>query len=234
MSVSPDLRRSLPMGIATELRARIFDGLLRPGDPLTEAALAEEFDASRNTVREGLLLLEHQGLIQRRAHRGSRVAHPDLDEVRDVMAFRRVVEPGAVRVLVRAVEDPSASSPDLTPLLDTASAMEAAASALDWDRYGVLDLRFHGDLIAAAGSHILGEEFRRATLPLHLHLLASDLREQKASLRAHVFEHRALVEAIAGGHAGRALDLIDHHLAEAEAALFGAGDASSPRSGGDR
>jgi DNA-binding GntR family transcriptional regulator len=215
----------VPRAIAAELRDRIFAGRLRPDDPLTEAGLAAEFDASRNTVREGLLLLEHEGLIQRRAHRGSRVAHPDLDEVRDVMALRRAVEPGAVRVLTRAVADPSAPSPDLTPLRETAAAMEAAASAGDWDRYGVLDLRFHGNLVAAAGSRTLAEEFRRATLPLHLHLLASDLREKKASQRAHVFEHRALVEAIAAGGTRRALDLIDRHLAEAEAALFGAREA---------
>jgi DNA-binding GntR family transcriptional regulator len=104
--------------------------------------------------------------------------------------------------------------------------MEAAAAASDWERYGVLDLVFHGDLVAAAGSRRLAEEFRRALRPLQLRLLAVDLADVTTGSRHHVAEHGAILDAIASGDPGRALDLIDRHLADVEAVLFEAGASS--------
>ncbi len=51
------------------LRLRISDGTLAAGSKIpTERSLAEEFGASRNTIRKAIKLLEHDSLITTRAN----------------------------------------------------------------------------------------------------------------------------------------------------------------------
>jgi DNA-binding GntR family transcriptional regulator len=209
-----DLRRSVPAGIARVLTERILSGAIAPDAPLREAELAEEFTASRNTIREALVRLEHEGLVRKNAHRGSRVLLPAAAEVREILALRRIVEPGAVRTL-------AASPSDLGALRECARQMERAAAQEDWVGYGQLDLAFHSGLVASAGSARLAEEFARSIRPLQLRLLAADRSAPAQGSRARVLEHGMLLHAIETRAVSAALDLIDKHLRDSEAALFG-------------
>jgi DNA-binding FadR family transcriptional regulator len=105
--------------VARSLRGMIADGLLRDGDNLpTEAELINQFAVSRATLREGLRLLESDGLIEvRRGSRsGARVRMPGTEIVArpaglllqaqgatmaDVMAARTCIEPAAAKLLAQ-------------------------------------------------------------------------------------------------------------------------------------
>jgi DNA-binding FadR family transcriptional regulator len=68
--------------IVAQIDALLREGRLRPGDRLpSERALAAQFDVSRNTVREGLRILEFTGalVLKRGSAGGTFVAHFDLD-----------------------------------------------------------------------------------------------------------------------------------------------------------
>lgn len=214
MSEADDLRRSVPEAIAGVVRNRAMGGELRPGTALRESDLSREFEASRNTVREALLLLEHMGIVERSPHRGSRIALPDAEQMRGLMALRGVVEPGAVWRLTDAPPD------ELADLLRVARSMEVAAERSDWEAYGSLDLDFHASLVELAGGGVLGRLFRRSLHPLRLAFLASDIRTEVAGMDRHVREHVELIERMLCGDVDGALALIDRHLADAEAALF--------------
>ena len=69
----------------------------RPGDPLREERLAAELGVSRNTLREAMRTLAHEGLIVHEANRGARVTAPTRASVRDIYLVRRTVEPPALR-----------------------------------------------------------------------------------------------------------------------------------------
>lgn len=211
-------RRSVPEAIADVIQDRIMAGALAPGDRLREASMATEFAASRNTVREAFLLLESRGLIQRSAHRGTKIVEPDASQVLKIMAVRKVVEPGAVRHLCR-VEAPR----ELTGLRHAARELERAAATGSWARYGALDLAFHADLVRNAGGPELGEGFEALVRPLYVHLLAVD-RAGPAGPRAHVEEHARLVVLIDERAEAEALALLDRHLYEAETAIYSAMD----------
>ena len=64
-----------------ELREQILELTLRPGEELDEAALAERFGRSRTSVREALLNLSTESLVELLPNRGARVAHFDLLEL---------------------------------------------------------------------------------------------------------------------------------------------------------
>ena len=67
MAVPRSVSRSVKQRIADDVRARILDGSLPPGGRLpTEAELIEQHQVARNTVRDALALLVHEGLIEAR------------------------------------------------------------------------------------------------------------------------------------------------------------------------
>jgi GntR family transcriptional regulator len=62
--------------IADDLRSKIKDGQLAPNEKLpTEGELSEQYEASRNTVREAIRRLTDEGLLESRPGQGTFVAH---------------------------------------------------------------------------------------------------------------------------------------------------------------
>jgi DNA-binding GntR family transcriptional regulator len=79
------------------VRAAIIDGTLKPGQHLREADLARELGLSRTPVREALMLLHADGLIELTANRGARVATYERDDLADCYGLRAVIEGYAAR-----------------------------------------------------------------------------------------------------------------------------------------
>lgn len=165
--------------IADSLRESIVCGELPPGSRLGESALAERLDVSRNTLREVLRILEAEGLVERRPHRGVFIRALTLDDVRDVYRIRRLVEVDAVR---RASEAPR-------ELLDELhEAVVEATSALAEDdpvAMGTADVRFHSAVTALCGS---------ARLTALMDRLSAELRLAFAQVDSPMDFHRAYVE----------------------------------------
>ncbi len=75
--------------IAQALRDRIGSGDMAPGDRLgNQRQLAQEFGVTLMTLRQGLQVLERDGLITRRHGLGTFVASPPVDY--DILQFRRL------------------------------------------------------------------------------------------------------------------------------------------------
>ena len=83
--------------VAEQILEMIFSGELRPGDRLDLNALASRFDVSRAPVREALLALEADGMIEMPFHRGAFVARFDaatIDEAFDLYALLSALTSG--------------------------------------------------------------------------------------------------------------------------------------------
>src|SRR2546423_760865 len=70
--------------VATALREKIFSGELRPGTPLQEVAMAASVGVSRNTLREAIRQLVHEGLVRHSVHRGAAVTELSEDDIADI------------------------------------------------------------------------------------------------------------------------------------------------------
>src|SRR4029077_11389899 len=78
---------------ATELiREAILDGRLPPGHRLKEEELARELGISRTPVREALLVLQTEGLIDAAPNRGAVVRSHDSDDLEDLYQLRALLE----------------------------------------------------------------------------------------------------------------------------------------------
>jgi len=88
------LREQVIGALLNELRS----GAFAPGERLTEQSLAARLDVSRTPVREALNHLTEQGLLQARPRGGYVVPSPTVEEIRQIIAVRMLLEPPAVRM----------------------------------------------------------------------------------------------------------------------------------------
>src|SRR3954451_19955448 len=79
---------SLVAKIATEIAGRIVDGSLPPGADLNSVDLAARFGTSRTPVREALMLLEKEGLVEIPPRRRPRVVRFSLRDIEEIYEVR--------------------------------------------------------------------------------------------------------------------------------------------------
>lgn len=84
--------------IAGEIRKAILEGRLQPGDVLREEQLARELGTSRTPVREALIELRYEGLVEPQATRRAVVRAYTMEELRDIYELRAALEAHAARI----------------------------------------------------------------------------------------------------------------------------------------
>ncbi|MGI8780402.1 MAG: GntR family transcriptional regulator [Solirubrobacteraceae bacterium] len=183
-----DRRDSLVAAISEWVGRGIIEGRLRPGDDLNSVELARRFNTSRTPVREALMLLEKEGLVEIRARRRPRVAHATLDVVREIYAIRANLH-GLVAERVASFAD-ERSVAELRALVET---MGAAADEDDVDRYFWANVAFHERAAEAADNPTL----QRILDSLGLRVLQLRHRSMSLPNRMHqsIEDHRRLVRA---------------------------------------
>jgi DNA-binding GntR family transcriptional regulator len=198
--------------VLAELRRAIAAGELQPGEQVLQDALAERFGVSRVPLREALKILEGEGQVTYRPHRGYFVAELDLDDLREVYRIRDLLETEAVTLAVgRITDDELAEAEAALVGVEQASAAGDLAAMTEGNR------RFHFVLIEAAGMPRLSRLVRilwDATDAYRSRYYA------EASHRAAVVgEHRAILEAVRAGEPETANRVLRHHRERAVAAL---------------
>ena len=78
---------SLPEQIAADLAGRIIRGQLRAGERIRELHVAQELDVSRGAVREALLILERQHLVDIQVNRGAQVSELSAEHVKGLFVL---------------------------------------------------------------------------------------------------------------------------------------------------
>jgi DNA-binding GntR family transcriptional regulator len=96
-----DRSDSLVGKIAGEIGREITEGRLAPGADLNSVELATRFGTSRTPVREALMLLEKEGLVEIPPRRRPRVARISLDEVEEIYQIRATLNAMMIQLFVR-------------------------------------------------------------------------------------------------------------------------------------
>jgi DNA-binding GntR family transcriptional regulator len=195
---------------AAALRRRILAGEVKPGRPLREVALAAELDVSRNTLREILLVLASEGLVQHVPHHGARVVQLGVRDARDIYLVRQLIESAAIE---RAASRPPEASGHLIAAVER---LEDAAVAHDLDRLVEADLGFHRSLVAVLESDLFRTIETQLRLAFSIVAFADREYEQPEPL---VEEHRRLQQLIAAGDVPGAKEALRTHLARYETRL---------------
>ena len=83
----------------------IKNGGLLPGERLVEQRLADDLNVSKTPVREALLKLKEQGLVEIEPYRGARIAEFSIDTLVEIMEIRVVLEGLAARNAAQYITD---------------------------------------------------------------------------------------------------------------------------------
>ncbi|QFZ23839.1 GntR family transcriptional regulator [Saccharothrix syringae] len=173
--------------VAEKLRDSVLNGDIKPGQQLNEKALGEALRVSRNTLREAFRLLTHERLLVHEYSRGVFVRVPEVPDIVDLYAARRVIECGALRRWERAPEAARQAVRDAVAL------GVGQRERDDWSGVGTANVRFHQAITALAGSARLDEEVRRLLAELRLaFVIMGDSRmfyEDYLALNEEILEH---------------------------------------------
>ena len=191
--------------VRSAIEQDIVTGVLPPGAPLDEDAIAQRFSVSRTPVREALLQLIESGLVKKSPRQAAVVA--PLDVRRLIQSFEVMSELEALCARLAARRISAQERKDLSALQQEA---DAALARADHDAMGRLGSRFHQKIWQATHNEVLIETVSRFAIgltPYRLFQLKSEGRPG-----ANNEDHQALLALILGGHSDDAAALMKRHV----------------------
>jgi DNA-binding GntR family transcriptional regulator len=194
---------------ATELiREAIIDGRLAPGRRLKEEELARELGISRTPIREALLVLQAEGLVDAVPNRGATVRVHDAADLDDLYQLRALLEGyGARRAAARITEGEVAELSASCERFDELSAHDDLKAVVKENLF------FHSRILEIAGSSRLRAMVRRVIeLPL---VYKSYIWYSPEQRRISAHYHRQITNALAVRDAERAELVMKEHVFEA-------------------
>jgi DNA-binding GntR family transcriptional regulator len=188
---------------------------LQPGEVLSEVSLSKALGISRTPVREAVRQLAQEGLIEIIPGRAIIIPRLSVQEVREVVHMRSLLEPELARLAANSV-----TSEQVESLRGFCRKMQKAAENDDRMAWSKADARFHETLTSTCPSQYLGRTVFQ--LSNRMHDLAVISRTSQARLIACTEEHWAVVQAIAVGDSQAAARTMAEHIAQQRNNLLGA------------
>ncbi|MER6671176.1 GntR family transcriptional regulator [Amycolatopsis japonica] len=195
-------RGNLKALAAQEIRRRIFAGELRPGAKIDQEAVAEELGISKLPVREALITLDHEGVVEHIARRGAYVAELTRDDIRDQYRVFGLVSGLAAERAAKYL-----SSESLQALADLAGRAESCVDPAEQEQ---LNFEFHRRINHGSDSRrlisilgILGKTVSHGFYEAH--------EDWPAKARE---DHRRIVDALLERSGDRARMAVERHFAD--------------------
>lgn len=197
-------RRSIRDTVTSTLRGAIIAGEMAPGEVYSAPTLAAQFGVSATPVRESMVDLAKEGLVESVRNKGFRVTQPTARELDEIAKIRLLLEPPSIRDITPLVPET-----DFPMLRSMAQAIVDAATEGDLVGYLDADRTFHLKLLSYTGN---GE----------LSSLISDLRNRTrlfglkglsdtGDLVESAEEHHQILDAVESRDSSRAeAEMVDH------------------------
>lgn len=194
--------------VADRLRDAILRGELRPGQTLTEVAVAQQLQVSRAPVREAFRSLSEEGLLETVPYKGTRVRALSRTDIEETYSLRGQLEAFAI---TRTVE--RGDRVDFAELERLCGQMQNLAAAGDLAGLNEADERFHKTIIELADHALLLSVW--STLALRVRQIMALRNRQNDNLAEVALNHPPIVTALKAGDLDGALSHIARHVASA-------------------
>lgn len=189
--------------VYNSLRQAIIEQALRPGVKLPEDSIGETFGVSRTVVRNALVRLDAEGLVELQPNRSASVAEPTLEDAYDIFEMRQCLEREVIQRLCKL--DPA----PIVKVLNDHLAEEANVPRDDNARSIRLAGEFHILLAELTGSRILVRYVNEIVSRCSLILARF---AQNHSVECGTEEHAEIIAAITAQDAERAISSMQCHL----------------------
>lgn len=198
----------------------LVEGELVPGQRLSEAALADNLDISRNTLREAFRVLTREGLLKHEPNRGVTVATPDMASIIDLYRVRRFIE-------CKAIAQGYPQHPGTLHMHEAVELGARARAAKDWVAVGTANMMFHTSIVELADSPRLLVFYGQISAELRL---AFGLLNDPQCLHLPFLDMNAsILHCLEEGRADQAASMLDTYLVQSERTVLAAYERSTKR-----
>jgi DNA-binding GntR family transcriptional regulator len=203
--VNQPLVQSLTSQLIVRMRERILTGAYAPGAALRQDMLAAEFGTSKIPVREALVRLQSEGLVNIFPNRGCQVRPLAASELEEIFSLRLHMEPAAAAAGAKL-----ASSADQAAAAEALEQLNAALARREWSAAGQLNRAFHLQLLVPrvqpVAAEILGRLHTLAQRYVQIHL------QPEGRVKRAAREHAALLQMWRARKAARVRALLQGHI----------------------
>ncbi|MHB1406817.1 MAG: GntR family transcriptional regulator [Desulfitobacteriaceae bacterium] len=188
------------------LRDAILSGILPPGHRLLQDEISVELSVNRMVVREALLRLEADNLVDFHPYKGFSVASFSLDDLREIYFMRALLEGAAVQLACNNL-----TADGLKELEQICTSMDKCLESNTLTELSKLNVAFHETIYTAAKSPRL----YKMIVSLWNGFLKSSIGFLTLRAPIMVQEHKAIYEALLERNSAKAKDRIEEHLESA-------------------
>ena len=213
MTSAADPQQNLSDRIAEQVREKIVHGEFAPGQRLSEAALSDSLEISRNTLREAFRMLTKEGLLKHEPNRGVSVAVPSIAAIIDIYRVRRLIE-------CQALAQAYPRHPARKRLREAVDKALRCRGEGDWRGVGTANMEFHKAIVALADSERLNDMFTHLLAELRL---AFGLLDDPEFLHApYVDSNVKIIDLFEAGHPQEAAAALGDYLVHSERIVLAA------------
>ncbi|WP_159462945.1 GntR family transcriptional regulator [Caballeronia telluris] len=212
VDADPDLESAGRSGetverIASELKGRILDGRLVPGQRLISRDLVEQLGISRGSLREAFRRLEADGLVDVVPNRGAVVRSLSAAEVAHVYQIREALEGYAARMAAQNI-DIGENRERFVAVLEQGRAHNERP---DFQRFIVDNRAFHQEIVHMCANPQLGGLIDKYQLPVFM-IQLRQLIGSAQMMKNALAEHEDIAEGILAGNPDMAYQAMKRHL----------------------
>jgi DNA-binding GntR family transcriptional regulator len=198
---------SLTEATATRIKAMIISGELAFGQHLAERRLSEQFGISKTPIREAMLMLAAEGLIEIRPRYGTFVFSLTDCDIAHVTEVRWILENGALRAAMR--HDAAGLIAALRKnLVACENLTDGENASHDYRR---LDENFHALFFDFADNPYLVRAYE--LISCKVRAMRNRLTFPLSFIRASLAQHSEILRLLEEAHVGQAAARLDYHIA---------------------
>lgn len=198
----------------------ILKNELLPGHDIPIRKLAADLGISETPVREALVMLKQEGLVDYEPHRKPQIASITEDEVRELYEVRKLIEPYAVGLAIEAFSKSSVLKRKIEEVDGlTEKVIQTSYEACDYNEYLDIDLKLNELFFQAMENKIFREVFTLVSsrsMRIRTFVEATSKVRGSSLMRDITHEHRAIIQAMLREDPGEARKRVREHLANAE------------------
>ncbi|HLR80923.1 MAG TPA: GntR family transcriptional regulator [Bacillota bacterium] len=213
--------QSLSELIANQIKKKIWNKELPLGERLIETELAQTFDVSRSTIREAFKILEMDGLIVRKARKGTYITTFTTKDVEEITELRMMIES---RAFIHAL--PHMDDEDFQHLTTLTKQMKQTANQKNWNALFDLDMEFHRYVVNR--SHHVRMIKIYNSLHAQIRTVLMHFDQLYASFHSLYKEHVDLLQALKTKDPSMVQKSVNDHIAYVGEAFLGVNTSSQP------
>jgi DNA-binding GntR family transcriptional regulator len=199
--------------VVETLREKILSGEIQAGQPLRQTALAHELNVSRIPIREALLQLEGEGLVNFEPHKGATATPLNSEHVAELFDLRAMLECDLLASsLPLLTSDKLDEATGILASLDKALGKENAANT--WSE---LNAKYHNCLYSAANKpqtqELVNTLNKNADRYIRMHLLWAGGISKAGP------EHQQILASCKAGNVEQAVAILKHHILSSKEAI---------------